>query len=104
MDLREELPEDMARRMLKFLSVLKFQPECSIQEFQAGVITGEKGIVYSVLVWILPKVGVSQLLQSSHSCVIQVLEWCPLKQDWEVRLIFSLSSCDWSAVDLGITT
>ena len=34
MDLREELPEDMANRMLKFLSLLNYQPECSLHEYQ----------------------------------------------------------------------
>ena len=58
MDLREELPEDMAHRMLKFLSVLKYAPECSVQEFQAGVITGDKSVVYQSLAWLLPKVEV----------------------------------------------
>ena len=37
MDLREETPEDMAHRMLKFLSVLKYSPACSVQEFQVGI-------------------------------------------------------------------
>ena len=37
MDLREETPEDMAHRMLKFLSVLKYTPACSVQEFQVDL-------------------------------------------------------------------
>ncbi|XP_063692806.1 LOW QUALITY PROTEIN: intraflagellar transport protein 81 homolog [Bolinopsis microptera] len=56
MDLREETPEDMAHRMLKFLSVLKYNPECSVQEFQAGIITGEKSVLYQTLVWVLQNV------------------------------------------------
>lgn len=52
-DLREESPEDMAHRMLKFLSVLKYTPECSVQEFQAGIITGDKSVVYQTLAWLV---------------------------------------------------
>lgn len=89
MDLREELPEDMARRMLKFLSVLKFQPECSIQEFQAGVITGEKGIVYSVLVWILPKIEALKKRAYLGKFLVKVDVPAEILQDQEVESTYN---------------
>jgi len=86
-DLREESPEDMAHRMLKFLSVLKYTPECSVQEFQAGVITGEKSVVYQTLAWVLQNVETLKTRAYLGRYLVKVEVPAEILQDDEVEKI-----------------
>lgn len=54
-DLRDEDPEQMAKRMFTFLRILKFKPQTnagSLNAFRNGLIQGDKLIVYPILQWL----------------------------------------------------
>lgn len=54
-DLRDEDPEQMAKRMFTFLRVLKFKPKTnagSLSTFRNGLIQGDKLVVYPILQWL----------------------------------------------------
>ncbi|NWH62187.1 IFT81 protein, partial [Geococcyx californianus] len=57
-DIREELPEQTAKRMLSLLSILKYKPPGSVSDlsaFRQGLVTGSKPVIYPVLHWLLQR-------------------------------------------------
>ncbi|XP_074461995.1 intraflagellar transport protein 81 homolog isoform X3 [Larus michahellis] len=57
-DIREELPEQTAKRMLSLLGILKYKPPGSISDlsaFRQGLVTGSKPVIYPVLHWLLQR-------------------------------------------------
>ncbi|RMX60935.1 hypothetical protein pdam_00003457 [Pocillopora damicornis] len=54
-DLRDEEPEQMAKRMFTFLRILKFKPKTesgSLNAFRNGLIQGDKLVIYPILQWL----------------------------------------------------
>ncbi|NXS92614.1 IFT81 protein, partial [Jacana jacana] len=57
-DIREELPEHTAKRMLSLLGILKYKPPGSISDlsaFRQGLVTGSKPVIHPVLHWLLQR-------------------------------------------------
>ncbi|NWY51838.1 IFT81 protein, partial [Chionis minor] len=57
-DIREELPEQTAKRMLSLLGILKYKPPGNISDlstFRQGLVTGSKPVVHPVLYWLLQR-------------------------------------------------
>ncbi|KFO75819.1 intraflagellar transport protein 81 homolog [Cuculus canorus] len=57
-DIREELPEQTAKRMLSLLGILKYKPPGSISDlsaFRQGLVTGSKPVIHPVLYWLLQR-------------------------------------------------
>ncbi|NWH72897.1 IFT81 protein, partial [Piaya cayana] len=57
-DIREELPEQTAKRMLSLLGILKYKPPGSISDlsaFRQGLVTGSKPVIHHVLHWLLQR-------------------------------------------------
>ncbi|GFO11516.1 intraflagellar transport protein 81-like protein [Plakobranchus ocellatus] len=57
-DIREEAADQTAVRLLQFLRVLKYKPpeNVNMSEFRAGLVQGEKPIVFPILAWLLQRV------------------------------------------------
>ncbi|RUS70096.1 hypothetical protein EGW08_022145, partial [Elysia chlorotica] len=57
-DIREEAADQTAVRLLQFLRVLKYKPpeNVSMSEFRAGLVQGEKPVVFPILAWLLQRV------------------------------------------------
>ncbi|KAJ7309778.1 hypothetical protein JRQ81_007845 [Phrynocephalus forsythii] len=59
-DIREELPEQTAKRMLSLLGVLKYKPPggtTNLSTFRQGLVTGSKPVVHPVLHWLLQRMS-----------------------------------------------
>ncbi|XP_046546796.1 LOW QUALITY PROTEIN: intraflagellar transport protein 81 homolog [Haliotis rubra] len=59
-DIREEVPDQTAIRIFQLLRVLKYKPPTEISNlsaFRAGLVQGEKPIIYPILEWMLPRVN-----------------------------------------------
>ncbi|XP_039218685.1 intraflagellar transport protein 81 homolog isoform X2 [Crotalus tigris] len=57
-DIREELPEHTAKRMLTLLGILKYKPPggtCDLSAFRQGLVTGSKPVIHPVLHWLLQR-------------------------------------------------
>ncbi|XP_012673245.1 intraflagellar transport protein 81 homolog [Clupea harengus] len=57
-DIREELPEQTAKRMFTLLGMLKYKPPGSLSEassFRQGLVMGSKPVVHHILFWLLQK-------------------------------------------------
>ncbi|KAJ6656716.1 hypothetical protein lerEdw1_003603 [Lerista edwardsae] len=57
-DIREELPEQTAKRMLSILGILKYKPPggtSDLSTFRQGLVTGSKPVVHPVLHWLLQR-------------------------------------------------
>ncbi|NXH10950.1 IFT81 protein, partial [Bucco capensis] len=57
-DIREELPEQTAKRMLSLLGILKYKPPGSIADmsaFRQGLVTGSKPVIHPLLHWLLQR-------------------------------------------------
>ncbi|KFU90204.1 Intraflagellar transport protein 81 [Chaetura pelagica] len=57
-DIREELPEQTAKRMLSLLGILKYKPPGSVSDvsaFRQGLITGSKPVIHPLLHWLLQR-------------------------------------------------
>ncbi|XP_006135229.1 intraflagellar transport protein 81 homolog [Pelodiscus sinensis] len=57
-DIREEMPEQTAKRMLSLLGILKYKPPASITDlstFRQGLVTGSKPVIHPVLHWLLQR-------------------------------------------------
>ncbi|XP_007433333.1 intraflagellar transport protein 81 homolog isoform X1 [Python bivittatus] len=57
-DIREELPEHTAKRMLTLLGILKYKPPggtSDLSTFRQGLVTGSKPVVHPVLHWLLQR-------------------------------------------------
>ncbi|NWR75524.1 IFT81 protein, partial [Centropus unirufus] len=57
-DIREELPEQTAKRMLSLLGILKYKPPGNMSDlsaFRQGLVTGSKPVIHPVLYWLLQR-------------------------------------------------
>ncbi|XP_033076542.1 intraflagellar transport protein 81 homolog isoform X3 [Trachypithecus francoisi] len=57
-DLREEMPEQTAKRMLSLLGILKYKPSgnaTDMSTFRQGLVVGSKPVIYPVLHWLLQR-------------------------------------------------
>ncbi|XP_010202919.2 intraflagellar transport protein 81 homolog isoform X1 [Colius striatus] len=57
-DIREELPEQTAKRMLSLLGILKYKPPGGISDlsaFRQGLVTGSKPVIHPILHWLLQR-------------------------------------------------
>ncbi|KAH0625423.1 hypothetical protein JD844_014920 [Phrynosoma platyrhinos] len=57
-DIREELPEQTAKRMLSLLGILKYKPPggtSDLSTFRQGLVIGSKPVIYPVLHWLLQR-------------------------------------------------
>ncbi|NXM67517.1 IFT81 protein, partial [Serilophus lunatus] len=57
-DIREELPEQTAKRMLSLLGILKYKPPGNVSDlsaFRQGLVTGSKPVIHPVLHWLLQR-------------------------------------------------
>ncbi|OXB64120.1 hypothetical protein ASZ78_002050 [Callipepla squamata] len=57
-DIREELPENTAKRMLTLLGILKYKPPGNVTDlsvFRQGLVTGSKPVIHPVLHWLLQR-------------------------------------------------
>ncbi|XP_077811080.1 intraflagellar transport protein 81 homolog isoform X22 [Macaca mulatta] len=57
-DLREEMPEQTAKRMLSLLGILKYKPSgnaTDMSTFRQGLVIGSKPVIYPVLHWLLQR-------------------------------------------------
>ncbi|XP_023576442.1 intraflagellar transport protein 81 homolog, partial [Octodon degus] len=57
-DIREEMPEQTAKRMLSLLGILKYKPPgnaADMSPFRQGLVIGSKPVVYPVLHWLLQR-------------------------------------------------
>uniref|UniRef100_W5MJU6 Intraflagellar transport protein 81 homolog n=1 Tax=Lepisosteus oculatus TaxID=7918 RepID=W5MJU6_LEPOC len=59
-DIREEMPEQMAKRMFSLLGVLKYKPPGNVSEasnFRQGLVTGSKPVIHPILHWLLQRIN-----------------------------------------------
>lgn len=57
-DVREEMPEQTAKRMLSLLGILKYKPPgnaTDMSTFRQGLVIGSKPVIYPVLHWLLQR-------------------------------------------------
>ncbi|XP_004910569.1 intraflagellar transport protein 81 homolog [Xenopus tropicalis] len=57
-DIREEMPDQTAKRMLSVLGILKYKPPGNIGDmsvFRQGLVVGSKPIIHPVLYWLLQR-------------------------------------------------
>ena len=57
-DIREEMPEQTAKRMLNLLGILKYKPPgnaTDMSNFHQGLVIGSKPVIYPVLHWLLQR-------------------------------------------------
>nr|XP_058895540.1 intraflagellar transport protein 81 homolog isoform X2 [Kogia breviceps] len=57
-DIREEMPEQTAKRMLSLLGILKYKPPgnaTDMSNFRQGLVIGSKPVIYPVLHWLLQR-------------------------------------------------
>ncbi|XP_027422618.1 intraflagellar transport protein 81 homolog isoform X2 [Bos indicus x Bos taurus] len=57
-DIREEMPEQTAKRMLSLLGILKYKPPgnaADMSTFRQGLVIGSKPVIYPVLHWLLQR-------------------------------------------------
>lgn len=57
-DIREELPENTAKRMLTLLGILKYKPPGNVTDlsaFRQGLVMGSKPVIHPVLHWLLQR-------------------------------------------------
>uniref|UniRef100_A0A8C0KZF2 Intraflagellar transport protein 81 homolog n=1 Tax=Canis lupus dingo TaxID=286419 RepID=A0A8C0KZF2_CANLU len=56
-DIREEMPEQTAKRMLSLLGILKYKPPGNATDitFRQGLVIGSKPVIYPVLHWLLQR-------------------------------------------------
>ncbi|XP_054936341.1 intraflagellar transport protein 81 homolog isoform X3 [Physeter macrocephalus] len=57
-DIREEMPEQTAKRMLSLLGILKYRPPgnaTDMSNFRQGLVIGSKPVIYPVLHWLLQR-------------------------------------------------
>ncbi|KAI7797999.1 Intraflagellar transport 81-like protein, partial [Triplophysa rosa] len=58
-DIREEMPEQTAKRMFTLLGMLKYKPPGGISEvssFRQGLVIGSKPVVHPILHWLLQRI------------------------------------------------
>ncbi|NXS53162.1 IFT81 protein, partial [Brachypteracias leptosomus] len=58
-DIREELPEQTAKRILSFLGILKYKPPGGVSDssaFRQGFIAGSKAVIHPLLHWLLQRI------------------------------------------------
>ncbi|XP_069789418.1 intraflagellar transport protein 81 homolog isoform X1 [Narcine bancroftii] len=57
-DIREEAPDQTAKRMLSLLGILKYKPLGNVSDlnaFRPGLVTGSKPIIHPILHWLLQR-------------------------------------------------
>uniref|UniRef100_A0A8D0H852 Intraflagellar transport protein 81 homolog n=1 Tax=Sphenodon punctatus TaxID=8508 RepID=A0A8D0H852_SPHPU len=57
-DIREEMPDQTAKRMLSLLGILKYKPPggtTDLSTFRQGLVTGNKPVIHPVLYWLLQR-------------------------------------------------
>ncbi|OCU02076.1 intraflagellar transport protein 81 homolog isoform X1 [Xenopus laevis] len=57
-DIREEMPDQTAKRMLSVLGILKYKPPGNIGDmsvFRQGLVVGSKPVIHPVLFWLLQR-------------------------------------------------
>uniref|UniRef100_A0A667XGE6 Intraflagellar transport protein 81 homolog n=1 Tax=Myripristis murdjan TaxID=586833 RepID=A0A667XGE6_9TELE len=58
-DIREEMPEQTAKRMFTLLGMLKYKPPgnpSDVSSFRQGLVTGSKPVIHPILHWLLQRV------------------------------------------------
>ncbi|KAM3868391.1 intraflagellar transport protein 81 homolog [Diretmus argenteus] len=58
-DIREEMPEQTAKRMFTLLGMLKYKPPGNVSDvsgFRQGLVTGNKPVIHPILHWLLQRV------------------------------------------------
>uniref|UniRef100_A0A8C7K9Y5 Intraflagellar transport 81 homolog n=1 Tax=Oncorhynchus kisutch TaxID=8019 RepID=A0A8C7K9Y5_ONCKI len=58
-DIREEMPDQTAKRMFTLLGMLKYKPPGNMSEpssFRQGLVTGSKPVIHPILHWLLQRV------------------------------------------------
>ncbi|XP_073532399.1 intraflagellar transport protein 81 homolog isoform X1 [Phyllobates terribilis] len=58
LDIREEMPDQTAKRMLSILGILKYKPPGNMGDmstFRQGLVVGSKPVIHPVLYWLLQK-------------------------------------------------
>ncbi|KAI2661886.1 hypothetical protein H4Q32_007582 [Labeo rohita] len=58
-DIREEMPEQMAKRMFTLLGMLKYKPSggmAEVSSFRQGLVIGSKPVVHPILHWLLQRI------------------------------------------------
>lgn len=58
-DIREEMPDQTAKRMCALLGMLKYKPpgnHVDASLFRQGLVTGSKPVIHPILFWLLQKV------------------------------------------------
>ncbi|XP_072536929.1 intraflagellar transport protein 81 homolog [Salminus brasiliensis] len=58
-DIREEMPEQTAKRMFTMLGLLKYKPSGGLTDtsgFRQGLVTGSKPVIHPILHWLLQRV------------------------------------------------
>ncbi|XP_071778342.1 intraflagellar transport protein 81 homolog [Centroberyx gerrardi] len=66
-DIREEMPEQTAKRMFTLLGMLKYKPPGNVTDvssFRQGLVTGNKPVIHPILHWLLQRV--SELKKRSY--------------------------------------
>ncbi|MBN3309343.1 intraflagellar transport protein 81 homolog [Amia ocellicauda] len=59
-DIREEMPDQMARRMFSLLGMLKYKPPgnpSDTSNFRQGLVTGSKPVIHPILHWLLLRIN-----------------------------------------------
>uniref|UniRef100_A0A4W5N6P0 Intraflagellar transport protein 81 homolog n=1 Tax=Hucho hucho TaxID=62062 RepID=A0A4W5N6P0_9TELE len=58
-DIREEMPDQTAKRMFTLLGMLKYKPPGNMSEpssFRQGLVTGSKPVIHPILHWLLQRI------------------------------------------------
>lgn len=58
LDIREEMPDQTAKRMLNILGILKYKPPGNMGDlstFRQGLVVGSKPVIHPLLYWLLQK-------------------------------------------------
>uniref|UniRef100_H3BA04 Intraflagellar transport protein 81 homolog n=1 Tax=Latimeria chalumnae TaxID=7897 RepID=H3BA04_LATCH len=59
-DIREEMPDQTAKRMLNLLGILKYKPPgnaADMSAFRKGLVTGSKPVIHPILHWLLQRIN-----------------------------------------------
>ncbi|XP_059177446.1 intraflagellar transport protein 81 homolog [Physella acuta] len=90
MDIREEAPDQTAVRIFQVLRVLKYKPpdHVNMSQFRAGIVQGEKPILFPILEWLLQKVPELQKRAYLAKFLVKIEVPAEIMQDEEVNGIY----------------
>ncbi|CAL1528609.1 unnamed protein product [Lymnaea stagnalis] len=90
LDIREEAPDQTAVRIFQILRVLKYKPpdHVSMSQFRAGIVQGEKPIIFPILEWLLQKVPELQKRAYLAKFLVKIDVPAEIMQDEEVNSIY----------------